>query len=391
MESDQKQSSESMRSVTDDNEISLLDIFVVLARQKKIILRTVGVFAAVGLFFAIFSSTEYTSSATVIREVGDGTSSTSSSLAALRGLGISVGGASTGLTAETYPAIVMSREVRLAVVRDTFQFANLGEQKTFVEYVNRKANFFSLVKEYTIGLPDKIIGAISSAPDPSSLSLSLRTAFPTEEEEEAIEVLSDLVRTSEDITSGLMTISVVTNDRVLSAQLAQNFVDQLVIRVRSVFTEKARQNLSFIKDRFREAEAELSKADSALAQFEDRNVGVTSARLESDRQRRQREVTFKSQLYSDLQTQLMQAEIEVHRAEPVITLIERPVASLKPSGPRRISTILLALILGGLVGTGLAFVQTAIENYEYSRETQEKLKEIRYSIPRLPRILKRRS
>ncbi|MCH8247668.1 MAG: chain-length determining protein, partial [Bacteroidetes bacterium] len=325
-----------------EDEISILDLLVVLARQKRTVVRTVMWFGIVGLLIAVFSSSEYTSSATVIREVEDGSGAASSALDALRGFGIGVGGASSGLTADAYPDIVKSREVRLAVARDTFRFSGRDEEMTFVEYVDRYPGFFSRIREYTIGLPGKIVRAISGAPA-LDFAGSSGIMVLTAEEENTIERISEMLRTSEDLDSGLMTISVISNDRLLSVQLALSFVDQLVERVRAVYTEKSRQNLDFIQERFEEAELKLAGADSALAQFEDRNVGVTSARLETERQRLQRQVTFKTQLYSDLQTQLTHTEIELQRAEPVITVLERPVAPLEASGPRRSLTLVLFL------------------------------------------------
>ncbi len=52
-----------------EDEISILDLLVILARQKKTIVRTVMWFGIVGMLIAIFSSSEYTSNSTVIREV----------------------------------------------------------------------------------------------------------------------------------------------------------------------------------------------------------------------------------------------------------------------------------------------------------------------------------
>lgn len=369
-----------------EDEISILDLLVILARQKKTIVRTVAVFTVVGFLMAITASPEYSSSATVIREIKPG-GSTSSALSALRNFGVNVGGASTGLTAEAYPDIVKSREVRLAVVRDTFYFPYIGQRMTFVDYLDEQSSLFAAIisgmKEYTIGLPGKIVRVISRPPDQAFQLPDLMVL--TAKEINAIGRISEMLRTSEDLSSGLMTISVVSNDPLLSVQLALSFVDQLVERVRSVYTEKSRHNLDFIQERFAEAELELAAADSALAQFEDRNVRVISARLDTERQRLQRQVTFKSQLYSDLQTQLTQTEIELQRAEPVITVLEKPVPANGPSGPRRKLTLVLFLILGGVVGVVLAFVRTAVENSKTDAKSRSKLEEIRAAMPRWPR------
>ena len=362
-----------------EDEISILDLLVILARQKKTIVRTVMWFGIVGMLIAIFSSSEYTSNSTVIREVEDA-GATSSALDALRGFGIGIGGATSGLTADAYPKIVKSREVRLAVARAELRLTGREDGRTFVDYVEAESGVVDTILEYTVGLPGKIADAIFAGAD-AELSVSPGILLLTKEEEAAIERLSEMLRTSEDLDSGLMTISIVSDDRFLSVHLALSFVEQLVERVRAVYTKKSRQNLDFIRERFSEAERKLAIADSSLAQFEDRNVGVTSARLDTERRRLQRQVTFKSQLYSDLQTQLTQTEIELQRAEPVITVLEKPVAASEPSGPRRLLTLVLFLILGGMVGVALAFIRTAVQNSKGDAVSRGKLDEISAAMP----------
>jgi len=56
----------------------------------------------------------------------------------------------------------------------------------------------------------------------------------------------------------------------------------------------------------------------------DRNRDIQTARLRTEVERLQRQVTIKMELYRELQTQLMQAEIELQHIQPVITLVEAP-------------------------------------------------------------------
>ncbi|MBT8401438.1 MAG: hypothetical protein KJO98_13245, partial [Rhodothermia bacterium] len=123
----------------DDEEISLIDLLLVVARYKRVILMTIGVFFVVGFLYALFAPDEYTSSAKVVREIQADASSLGNigALSALRGFGLSLGAATTGLTPEAYPDITKGREVKLAVVRDTFFFPDMGESMTYVDYVER--------------------------------------------------------------------------------------------------------------------------------------------------------------------------------------------------------------------------------------------------------------
>lgn len=95
---------------------SFLDLLLGITRNRRIIAMTTAVCVAFALVVAIFNPSEYRASAKVIRETTpENPGGLTGGLAALKGLGITIGGTSAGLTAETYPDILRGREVRLAV------------------------------------------------------------------------------------------------------------------------------------------------------------------------------------------------------------------------------------------------------------------------------------
>ena len=377
-------SSASDRRPYAEDEISLLDILLVFARKRRLITGSVIVFALLGLAIAITSSAEYTSDAKVVREVEDGQSSNpfGGGLSALQGLGIRVGGGASGLNPESYPDILRSREVRLAVVRDTFYVQEMGRSMTFVDYVNREPGWTSHVRSYTIGLPGTLLGLMRSGSEPqagdrvATLGGGERRAL-SEEEASAIRAVESVLSTAIDRDTGLMSISVTTGDPVLSAGLADSFSRHLTERVRSIRTQKSRDNMRFMEERMEDARADLREAEERLASFMDRNRNITTESLRTERDRLRRQVNFAEQLYSDVQAQMTQAQIELQRSEPVLTVLEEPVVPSRPSGPRRTLIVLLSLILGGFVGIGAAFVATAVESSSNDAEEAGKLQEIK--------------
>ena len=364
--------------VHEDDEISLIDLLLVVARYKKLILTTVIAFFAVGFLYALLAPDEYTSSAKVVREISaEGDLSNIGALSALRGFGLSLGGATTGLTPEAYPDITEGREVKLAVVRDTFFFPDVGVPMTYVEYVRQNQSIFGEILE----IPGKLISLIKSKPEPSPIRRYDETIiYLTEDEELAIKAVSDRVSTNVDLESGLMTIQTTTQDPTLSAELAASFVRHLVDRVRAILTTKARQNLTFIEERFEEAGTELRAAELALANFLDRNTAMRSATLTTERDRLQRQVSFKTQLYGDLQTQLTQAEIELQKSEPVITVLERPAPAIEPSGIGGKVVLIIFVLLGAAIGVAIAFVKWSLDQQMTDDEERRKMNVIRQEL-----------
>lgn len=356
---------------------SLLDLLLVVARGRRLILSTVGIFLLIGLGIVLLSAPRYTSSAKLIREAQSEQTSLRGLSSLGRGLGLELGGSEEGLTAEAYPEIVRSREVRLSVARDTLFVPAYSEEMTFTTYTKRERSFLSRVLENvydnTIGLfTQRRSTGLSASGRQSGAPQSIATA----EEERAIRALSEMVSVQTDNTSGIMTVSVTTANPSLSAQLAESFVSNLTHRVQAFRTQKTRENLQFVRDRFEEAGQELREAEEVLAAFMDRNQNIQSAKLQTERERLQRQVRFKSQLYSDLQAQVTQAELDLQRSIPVITLVEEPVPPVEQGGPGPLFILIGTAIFGVLVGVLGAFILAFMIRVSRDEEESRKLQEI---------------
>ncbi|MCS3950926.1 Wzz/FepE/Etk N-terminal domain-containing protein [Salinibacter ruber] len=360
--------------------MSLLDILLVLARHKTLIVRTVLVFALLGVTYALLAEEEFTSEARVVREAQQEGGGLPSGIpgGALSGLGISLGGASSGLTPAAYPEVLQSREVRLAVVRDTFRFPDAERPMTFVDYANRPSGPLSTVLNYTLWLPWTLKGmlgsAISGKPAPAGTTETGQPMIPSQEEDEALKSISDKISASVDEGTGLMTISVTAGGPEQASDLAKSFLDHFSTRVREVRTEKVRERLEFVERRFEEVEQELEAAEGELAQFLERNQNPTTASLQFRRDRLQRQVSFKEQLYSELQSQLTQTRLDLQRRQPVVTVVERPVPPMSRSAPQRTLIVLLATMFGGILGAAGAFLSAF---FKEANNTEKKLKLIK--------------
>ncbi len=367
-----------------EDEVSLLDILLVLARHKTLIVRTVLVFTLIGVTYALLASEEFTSETRVVREAqseAGGSLPGGISPGALSGLGINLGGAASGLTPAAFPEVLQSREVRLAVVRDTFRFPDAERPMTYVDYVNRPAGPLSTVLDYTLFLPWTLKGmlgqAISGSPTPAGTTDTGEPLIPSEEEDKALKSISGKISASVDEETGLMTISVTAGEPQLASDLTESFLGHFTTRVRTIRTEKVRERLEFVKQRFGEAEKELETAEEQLAQFLERNQNPTTATLQFRRDRLQRQVSFEEQLYSELQSQLTQTRLDLQRRQPVVTVVEQPVPPMTRSAPQRTLIVLLCIFLGGFFGLTGAFVKAFFDNTEENGEEQEKLREIR--------------
>ena len=368
---------------SESTSVSFLDITLILLRNKKIIIRSVLTFIVLGTSYALLAHEEYTSQARVVREAQQDTDLPGGiSAGALSGFGISLGGASSGLTPQAFPDVLQSREVKITVVRDTFYFPDVGERTTFVEYVNRPPGLWEVVLNYTVKLPlmlkDHLSRLASQSPDHAPTSPNEgEEAMLSEEENEALKAISEMVYTTLNEETGLMTITVTAEYPRLASDLTQSFVECLTQRVRELRTKKIRERLNFVNERFQAAENDLESAEERLARFLERNQNPTTATLQFQRDRLQRQVRFKEQLYSELQSQLTQTRLDLQRQKPVVTVVEEPVPPRERSAPKRTLIVILSLILGGMFGIGGAFLQSYIKASQEDTDERRKLEEVR--------------
>jgi capsule polysaccharide export protein KpsE/RkpR len=252
---------------------------------------------------------------------------------------------------------------------------------TYVDYVNRPAGPLSTVLDYTLFLPWTLKGmlgrAISGSPAPAGTTDAGEPMIPSRSEDRALRKIGGMVSSSVDEETGLMSISVTAGGPQLASDLAKSFLDHFSMRVREIRTEKVRERLDFVEGRFQEVEEDLETAEENLAQFLERNQNPTTASLQFRRDRLQRQVSFKEQLYSSLQSQLTQTRLDLQRRQPVVTVVEEPVPPMQRSAPKRTLIVLLSFILGGFLGLGGTFVRAVLQSAEEDEGGQEKLNEIK--------------
>ena len=359
----------------EEEHMTLIDFLLVLVKRRRIIGGVIIGFFVLGGIFVLMSPAEYESKARVIREVPDETPSLGGGgLSALQGLGIGLGGlGGSGLTADAYPIIAESREVRLAVVQDTFYFPSIDERTTYVQFVDQGSSGLLSRLSREVGT---LFGGETQGRQPIR-DASGNLVYPTEEEEKAIERIRSSVTTTVDQQTGIMSLSVRMGDPVLASNMVESFIEALRKRVRVLRTKKKRQNLQFVKQRFAEAEKELRQAEQRLAQFIDRNQNISTAGLRTERDRLERQVRFKSELYSSLQAQVTQARIQVQKSEPVTTVVEEPVPPIEASGPNPVLVIVLSAFLGFFFGVAGVCAHHLLLSQSYSEERLEKIEEIK--------------
>ena len=338
-------------------EIDLLELARKLWDNRRFILKVTAIFAAIGLFVAIFSAKEYTSSVTMVPQLGDGKSKAGglAGLAAMAGVNLGDIGGGDVLSPTIYPKIMASVPFQKDLMYTKVKFDNIPNEITLYDYYTnddyQPFNLFASIKKYTIGLPGVIIKAIKGENSEKGVgSRESKYLKMTQKESDVAKVLAKQVSLAINEKEGTLNLTANMPEALASTQVVEAARMLLQKYITDFKVDKVKQNLDFIQQRYNEAKRNFEQKQMQLAAFKDGNRNVILASAQTTGERINAEYTLLYSVYSELAKQLEQAKIKVKDATPVLTVIEPAVVPNQKSKPNR-PLILIAFAFIGLLGT----------------------------------------
>lgn len=334
-------------------EIDLLELGRKLWDNRRFILKVTAIFAAIGLFVAIFSAKEYTSSVTMVPQISDGKSKAGglAGLAAMAGVNLGDMGGGDVLSPKIYPMIMQSVLFQKDLMQTKVKFDNIPHEITLYDYYTnadyQPFNLFASIRKYTIGLPGVIIKAIKgdspSSPVTRHSSLYLQLS---QKESGVAKLLSSKVSLAINEKEGTLMLTANMPEALASTQVVEATRLLLQKYITEFKIDKVKQNMEFIAERYTEAKRNFELKQQQLASFRDANRNVISAMTQAQGERLNGEYSLYYGVYSELAKQLEQAKIKVKDAQPILTVIEPAVIPIRPVSTRNMM-IMLVFIFGG--------------------------------------------
>ena len=169
--------------------------------------------------------------------------------------------------------------------------------------------------------------------------------------------LKEMVRTAVNVKTGVVTVTVSTRDPSISLGLANGIMAEL-----EEFNVERRQSQAtaerlFLQRRLDSARVELRASEDRLQQFLDQNRDYRNApRLNFAYDRLFRQVTARQDIVTLLSQSFEQARLTEVRDTPVFTILERPRGASLPDDRYVLLKVILAVVVGAIVGTATAVV-----------------------------------
>lgn len=333
----------------DEKEIDLLELAMKLWNQKKKICIWCFIGAILGLIVAFSIPREYTTDVKLAPELGNNQKMSGSlgAMAAMVGIGANAQGGGDAVNPMLYPDVVSSVPFLVGLFNVPVEDID-GEKKiTVKEYVEEdlRSPWWSAI----ISFPFKLLGMILSSDEEEGDPNKPTDTFKlTKQEDAVVKTLQQRISASVDTKTSVITITVMMQDPLISATLADTVVNRLQEYITDYRTNKARKDLEYAELLNKEAQDNYYKAQQKYADYLDRNNGLIIHSAMTTRERLQNEATLAFNLYNQTAQQVQMAKAKVQENTPVYATVTPATVPIKPSAPRK------PLILVGFVF--LAFV-----------------------------------
>ncbi|HEX9917407.1 MAG TPA: GNVR domain-containing protein [candidate division Zixibacteria bacterium] len=312
----------------------ILVLFSSLVKKRKWIYLLVGVTVLATTIFCLFLPNKYTAKAVILPS--GGTTDKLGGLKEFTGLmgDFSLGVSSSNLENSSflYPDILKSRLLSEAVINKVYEYPQ-----------GRKIKRQSLFSYFRAKKMDRAIKALAGI-----------TIFNMERK------------------TGVITVSVTTKNRYLSAAVANEYINQLEEYNLGTRKSKAKENEKFIAKRLEEVQGELTQAENNLEAFQSENRNFytsTSPELAMELARLEREVEIKSKVFLTLTQQYELARVEAKKDVPIVQVLDYAKPPEQKAGPNRKLIILASVFLSSFVGIGMVLstelIKTKVKPDEY--------------------------
>lgn len=316
-------------------EFDLLGLVKIIWTRRKTIIKWCAVGIVIGLIVGFSIPKEYEASIKLAPEENDGGGMTGNlgALAAMAGVSMG-GGGSDAVYPRLYPEIVQSIPFCLSLF--DVPLKNIDGDKTFTykEFLEKetKSPWWNVITT----LPGKIIQALKNDKKDSSKNSKPDPFRLTEPESDLVKAIQHSIDASVDIKSSIVTITVISQDPMVSAVLADTVVSRLQKYVTDYRTNKARKDLEYIEQLNREAKEAYYVAQQKYAQYLDTHQGLVMYSAQTMRDRLENEATLAFNLFNQTSQQLQMAKAKVQEHTPVFATITPATVPIRASSPRKL-------------------------------------------------------
>ena len=328
------------------DQIDLLSIAKVLWKAKKSYAITCSAAIILGIIVAFSIPKTYKAEVVLAPELSSGSNLSGSlnDIASMVGINIGNGGSSVdAIYPELYPEIIQSVPF-LTGMFDTKITTKNQELKdiSLYTYLKDKQKYPWWTK--IIGAATKIFKKNNSEVVATN-SKQLNNFMLTKEQDDIAQNVKGIINCNVDKKTDIITISITTQDPLVSAALADTVRSKIQQYIIDYRTRKARNDLNYVQKLCSEAKAQYIKSQQQYSSYSDANEDVILVSFKAKQEEMENEMQLRYNIYNQCAQQLQLAKAKVQERTPAFTVLQPATVPLKKDGPKRMTTIIVFVFI----------------------------------------------
>lgn len=263
-------------------------------------------------------------------------------------LGPGASGSTGAIVPDFYPDIIQSTDFMVGLMDANVESSDGEFNGTYAQYVisREKSPWWSV-------LLSKVKQLFSAKKEPFNTSedYKVNPFALTRSEYDIIRKMSSSIGCGVDEKTGIVSISVKAQDPLVAAVMANNVKEELQDFLTRYRTEKIKNELKHATELCDSAYIDYIKAQRDYADYVDKHQVLTRQSYKVEEMRLSGEMQMALEIYNALYQQKLFSESELQKRTPAFTTLQNATVPVKPTGPKRMITVLAMTILSFLIYT----------------------------------------
>lgn len=339
-----------MQETTQPTPIDFTKIVKAIWKHRKTYLITLPVAFVLGCIYVLSLPRYYSCQVKLAPESSNMNLGNLGSLASSMGINIAgkMNNSQDAISPELYPDLMKSMDFRVSLFPIQVTTRNKEIATNYYTYLEQKQKspWWSVATDKVVSLFKERESSTYNGKE------KLNPFYLTKMQHDIAGVIGGKVKCSVDKKTSVISISVEDQDPLVAATIADSVSARLQTFITNYRTQKARNDLAYIKGLFTEAKAQYEKARQKYGAYGDANMDLVLQSYKLQQEDLENDMQLCYNNYTALATQYVVAKAKVQERTPAFTTLQSATVPVKPAGPKRM-IIVAAILLLTFLGTTL--------------------------------------
>lgn len=280
-----------------------------------------------------------------------------SSLASMVGLYNDANPNGDAIYPEIYPVLMSSNDFIIGVLSVPVETLDKSVHTTYYDYLKKhqKQTWWAkqtseINKYFTKKFGDKNSTTRTDSTKINPFEL-------TKDQFNIVNSVKENILCSVDKKTNVIDIEVTSQDPLVSATIADSVKQRLQIYITRYRTSKARNDLKYMENLYKEAKKNYEDARKKYALFCDENTDVILESVKSTQEDLENDMQLKYNIYTQLVQQLEMAHAKLQERVPAFTVVQSATVPVKHANMPKLYILITFLLLGWLLAVAILIIR----------------------------------